>query len=154
MPTPQEYFKTTLLTVIGQAFDAAGYNLEDRPVQHAAGQFRFVKSLDEGLYGFIEFQLLSYTDTEWSAGMPSRFRVTLIRSDQTDPRKASEHPAANRRDLGTLVVEDFGVDILPSGNYWWGFRDMESLGKGLAEAGHLVIGYGMPWLAGDLLPDS
>jgi hypothetical protein len=25
-----------------------------------------------------------------------------------------------------------------------------ALGKGLAEAGHLAIGYGMPWLSGDL----
>ena len=24
----------------------------------------------------------------------------------------------------------------------------------LAEAGHLIIGYGMPWLSGDLLPPN
>jgi hypothetical protein len=31
---------------------------------------------------------------------------------------------------------------------------MDELGKALAEAGHLVIGYGIPWLAGDLVPPA
>jgi hypothetical protein len=72
--------------------------------------------------------------------MPSRFRVTLSRSDGL------------RRDLSTLVVDDFGVAILPTANYWWNYRDVQSLGNALAEAGHLVVGYGMPWLSGDLTP--
>ncbi|MFW5709278.1 MAG: hypothetical protein ACOCX5_03555, partial [Chloroflexota bacterium] len=59
-----------------------------------------------------------------------------------------------RKDLGTLVVDDFGVPILPSGNHWWTFRNIDELGKALAEAGHLVVGYGMPWLAGELTPPS
>jgi len=152
--SPQTHFKNTLLTVVGQAFDAAGYTLVDRPVQHAAGQFRFVKPLDGGLMGFIEFQLLSYTDTEWSAGMPSRFRVTLTRTDQAEPLTASEHTAFIQRTLSALVVDDFGVNILPSAKHWWSFRSVEDLGKALAEAGHLIIGYGIPWLAGDLEPDG
>jgi len=147
--TPQSRFKDTLLIVVGQAFEAAEYTLMDRPVQHAAGQFRFIKSLDDGSYRLIDYQLLSYTDTEWSAGMPSRFKVTLIRSDDANPRKAS---ARLQRDLSALVVDDFGVDILPSAKHWWSFRSVEDLGKALAEAGHLVIGYGIPWLAGDLTP--
>jgi hypothetical protein len=154
MATAQETFKSTLMTVVGQAYEAAGYQLEDLSVQQASGQFRFKKPLDDDLNGFIEYQLLHYVDSEWAAGMPSRFRVTLTRTDQTNPRSKSDHPAYAQRDLGTLVVEDFGVGILPSGNHWWQFKNMDQLGKTLAEAGHLVIGYGIPWLGGDLEPDE
>lgn len=149
-----DYFRTLLLTVVGQAFTAAGYTLEDSQVQWAGGRFRFVKSLDSGLRGFIEFQVLSYTDNEWSAGMPSRFRVTLIRTDQAAPYAASEHPKYAQRDLSALVVADFGVAILPSAQHWWTYRTTDELGNALAEAGHLIVGYAMPWLSGDLLPPS
>ena len=57
-------------------------------------------------------------------------------------------------DLSQLVVEDFGVAILPSSDHWWQFSNTDELGKTLAEAGHLVIGYGMPYLSGDLEPPS
>lgn len=129
-------FQSILLTVVGQAYAAAGYNLEERPVQWAAGQFCFVKD-DCG----ITYQLLSYTDSEWASGTPSRFRVMLRRG-------------AVQRDLSALVVEDFGVAILPSANHWWTFRTMDELGHALAEAGHLVVGYGIPWMAGDLEPPA
>lgn len=152
--TPQEYFRLLLLTVVGQAFEAAGYALEQRPVQWAGGMFRFVKALDSGLNAFIEFQLLSYVDTEWAARSPSRFRVTLTRSEQPAPTLPSQHPRFARRDLSALVVEDFGVAILPSAQHWWTFSSTDELGRGLAEAGHLIVGYGMPWLSGDLLPPS
>lgn len=149
--SPQEYFRIILLTVVGQAFGAAGYALEERPTQWAGGQFRFAKAFDDGLYGFIEFQLLHYADPDGS-GAPSRFRVTLIRSDK--PNAAlSNHPRYARRTLSALVVEDFGVPILPSADHWWQFRDMTEMGKGLAEAGHLIVGYGLPWLSGDLSDD-
>ena len=52
--------------------------------------------------------------------------------------------------MSALVVKDFGVAILPSADHWWTFRDMNELGTALAEAGHLVVAYGMPWLAGEL----
>jgi hypothetical protein len=58
-----------------------------------------------------------------------------------------------RRDLSALVVEDFGVAILPSGKHWWTYQDTQTLGHALAEAGHLIVGYGMPWLSGDLTTD-
>lgn len=152
----QEYFRAILLTVVGQAYRAAGYELEERPLKWAGGQFRFVKQFepDPALYGVIEYQLLAYVDTEWSAGMPSRFRVTLYRTDQPDPTRLSDHPRFASRDLSALVVEDFGVAILPSAAHWWTYRTADELGKALAEAGHLAIGYGIPWLAGDLLPPS
>lgn len=151
---PQEYFRMLLLTVVGQAFTAAGYLLDENPVHWAGGRFRFTHRLENGLHTFIEFQLLAYTDSEWSSGVPSRFRVTLIRSDQPAPYAHSDHPDTVRRSLSALVVDDFGVAILPSADHWWTFRDTTELGNALAEAGHLAVGYGMPWLAGELQPPS
>jgi len=152
--SPQEYFRLLLLTVIGQAFTAAGYTLAERPAQWAGGLFRFTKSLDEGLTAFIEYQLLAYTDTLWASRNPSRFRVTLTRTDQAASNLPSTHPYFVQRDLGTLVVRDFAVAILPEINYWWTFTNTDELGKALAESGHLVIGFGMPWLSGELQPPS
>ncbi|MCA0458905.1 MAG: hypothetical protein LCI00_33460 [Chloroflexi bacterium] len=171
--SPQEYFRLLLFTVVGQAFTAAGYTLEERPAQWAGGLFRFAKSIhfgsengspspfmERGLGGevaltaFIEYQLLAYTDTMWASRNPSRFRVTLTRTDQSAPRLPSTHPAFAQRDLGTLVVEDFKVAILPNADYWWVFSNTDELGKALAESGHLVIGFGMPWLSGELAPPS
>src|SRR4051812_34013540 len=93
--SPQDYFRLLLLTVVGQAFAAAGYTLEERPTQWSGGLFRFTKPLDfpsispslytergqggEVLTAFIEYQLLAYTDTTWASRNPSRFRVTLTR---------------------------------------------------------------------------
>ncbi|MDQ7034661.1 MAG: hypothetical protein Q9P01_07460 [Anaerolineae bacterium] len=46
------------------------------------------------------------------------------------------------------------MTILPDADYWWQFNDTDSLGKALAEAGHLIIGYAIPYLSGDLDPDD
>lgn len=150
---PLEFFQSVLLTVVGQAFSAAGYHYDDNAVKQAGGQFQFSKPLDDGLTAFVQFQTLIYTETEFAMRMPSRFRVTLIRSDRPGGA-ASSHPQYARRTLAELVVEDFGVAILPSADHWWTFNDTESLGKGLAEAGHLIAGYGFPWLDGTLSPDE
>lgn len=147
--SPQDYFRLILLTVVGQAFDAAGYRLDEKPVQWANGLFRFRKALDDGLYAFIEFQLLAYAD-----GSPSRFTVLLTRSDQPNARAVSAHPAFARKTLSELVVTDFGVAILPAPDHWWAFSATEQLGRALGEAGWLTVGYGMPWLSGDLLPGA
>ncbi len=153
--SPQEYFRLLLLTVVGQAFGAAGYALEEREMQWAGGLFRFAKPFENGLYGFIEFQLLHYhTEIPEAQNSPSRFRVTLVRSDQANPLLPSQHALFVRRSLSALVVNDFGVAILPSADHWWTFRDVTELGKALAESGHLVIGFGIPWLAGDLHPET
>lgn len=149
----QDYFKGVLLTVVGQAFSAAGYELAHEPFQWLSGRYRFVKALDDAWHAYIEFQVLVYTDNAYAAGMPSRFRVTLIRSDRAGG-KASPHEHYAKRTLSELVVGDFGVAILPSADHWWSFHDTTSLGNALAEAGHLVVGYGMPWLQGDLSPDA
>ena len=152
--SPQEYFRVILMNVVGQAYNAAGYTLEDQPLKWAGGQYRFKKALGDDLYGFIEYQLLAYVDTEWSAGMPSRFKVIVTRTDKSDPSQPSDHKDYVRKDLSVLIVDDFNVAILPSANHWWGFKTTDELGKTLAEAGHLVVGYGIPWLAGELEPPS
>src|SRR5689334_15371593 len=96
--SPQESFRLLLLTVVGQAFSAAGYTLEERPTQWAGGLFRFAKTLTpspdspslrsgyqqsepanvvdvgvggRGLTAFIEYQLLAYTETMWASRNPS-----------------------------------------------------------------------------------
>jgi hypothetical protein len=146
--TPQEYFRLLLLTVVGSAYNAAGYELEERPTQWAGGLFRFSKPLENGLFGFIEYQLLAYSEDR-----PSRFRVTLTRSDHENPTLPSQHPAYARRLLSALVVEDFNVPILASADHWWQYANVTELGAALAEAGHLVVGFGMPWLSGDITPE-
>lgn len=147
----QTYFKTLLETVVGQAYRAAGYQLEQAPVKWLGGQYRYSKALNDGMIATIEYQVLVYNDTQWAQRNPSRFQVTLIRSDQPGA-VPSNHPRYLRRNLSTLVVDDFGVSILPSADHWWTFKNTETLGAALAEAGHLVVGYGIPWLAGDLQP--
>ena len=140
----QAYFGTVLQTVVGQAFAAAGYQRERSPLQMAGGRFRYAKDFGDGGRGIIDFQVLVYSDTMWSSGAPSRFSVQLTRG--------SEREGDVARSLSRLVVEDFGVKILPAADHWWSYRDTDSLGKALAEAGHLVVGYGLPWLAGELSP--
>ncbi len=141
----QAYFGALLQTVVGQAFAAAGYQLERAPLQTAGGRFRYVKDFADGARGIIDFQVLVSSDTMWSSGAPSRFRVQLTRS-------SNAQGGAVARSLSQLVVDDFGVNILPAADHWWSYRDTDSLGKALAEAGHLVVGFGMPWLAGELNP--
>lgn len=148
----QAHFRHLLLTVAGQAFGAAGYALEENPLQQAGGLFRFRADLANGLAGFIEFQLLAYVPTEYAPPQPSRFRVGLVRTDQLSPAMPSAHPRFARRDLAALVVADFGVAVLPSADHWWTFRDSAGLGRALNEAGQLTIGFGIPWLAGELEP--
>jgi len=149
----QDYFKTLLQTVVGQAFSAAGYQLHDAPLQWAGGKYRYLKTLPDRFFGLIDFQVLVYSDTMWSAGAQSRFNVQLTRACNRNGR-AGTSAGHVTRGLSQLVVEDFGVAILPAADHWWTFHDTESLGAALAEAGHLVVAYGMPWLAGELMPPA
>jgi len=149
----QDYFLSLLQTVLGQALDAAGYNLERKPLQWAGGRYRFVKAFEDGCTGLIEFQVLVYSDNAWSGEQPSRFNVQLGRTGS----RGAEQNDADRfsiRNLSQLVVRDFGVKILPAEDHWWKYHNTDSLAGALAEAGHLIVGYGMPWLAGELSPPS
>lgn len=145
-----ELFRSLMTMVVGQAFSAAGYTFDHTPLQWIGGKFRFVKLLNADLAAAIEYQVLIYTETGYAARMPSRFRVTLARGAAQGAFNA--HPQHISRPLAALVVEDFGVPILPSADHWWTYRDAHTLGRALAEAGHLVVGYGMPWLDGTLAP--
>jgi len=136
-----EYFRTLMQTVVGQAYEAAEFHLQEKQTQWIAGKYRWEKVYSDGSKAYIDYQLLAYSDNAYSAGQSSRFRVTLLRGNVS-------------RTLSQLVVEDFGVAILPSADHWWLFKDTDSLGKALAEAGHLAVGYGIPWLNGDLKPDD
>jgi hypothetical protein len=149
----QDYFRTIMHTVMGQAFEAAGYQLQNEPMKWLGGRFRYAKKLDNELTAYIEFQVLVYNETEWTGKQASRFRVNLIRSVKVGGQ-ASKHPQYTQRSLSQLVLEDFEVAILPDADYWWNFTETDSLGKALAEAGHLIVGYAIPWLAGDLKPDA
>ncbi|GAB1421099.1 hypothetical protein MASR2M15_12390 [Anaerolineales bacterium] len=145
----QAFFHSILMMVLSQAFDAAGYYLISNEIQLNGGLFRFRKSFSEHSYAFIDFQLLAYTDTMYASRLPSRFRVTLFCSSSA---LAKPDAMLRQRSLSQLVVEDFATPILPSANYWWQFSNTDELGKALAEAGHLIVGYAMPWLSGDLIP--
>lgn len=149
----QDYFKTLLQTVAGQAFCAAGYQLRDAPMQWAGGKYRYSRALPDGYFGLIDFQVLVYSDTMWSDRAQSRFKVQLTRARNLHGLVDNSAGQATRG-LSQLVVEDFGVAILPTADHWWTFHDTESLGAALAEAGHLVVGYGIPWLARDLIPPA
>lgn len=148
-----EQFKTMLQRVLDGAFYAAGYRLQQEPLQWLSGSFRYCKTLDEGWSGWIIFQVLAYTDTAWAPRHPSRFRVHLVRTDQPNAGKSAALRYANRL-LSALVVEDFGVSVVPSADYWWPFTDAHTMGHAIAEAGKLAIAYGMPWLAGELFPPT
>jgi len=143
----QGYFRTLMHTVLGQALTAAGYHLLEEPMKWIGGRFRYTKVLDAGQRAYLEFQVLVYNDNAWTGKQPSRFTINLIRDD---PNRKQ----VKRRSLSQLVVRDFGVNILPDADYWWSFSNIDSLGKALAEAGHLLVAYGLPWLAGDLQPDD
>lgn len=149
----QDTFRSLLLMVVGQAYQAADYVLDHAPMQWAGGRYRFSRALDADFMACLEYQVLIYTDTSYAVSTPSRFRVTLTRSNAPAGR-FSPHPRYATRSLSALVTEDFGVAILPQADYWWTYTDTTTLGQALAEAGHLVIGYGMPWLSGDLLPPT
>lgn len=149
----QDYFRALLQTVLGQALSAAGYQLQEAPLQWAGGKYRFAKAFPDGFTGLIDFQVLVYSDTMWSAGAPSRFHVQLTRARDTHGL-ASDSSAHVTRGLSQLVVEDFRVAILPTADHWWRFHDTATLGAALAEAGHLLVGYGIPWLAGELIPPA
>ena len=54
----QDYFRTLLRTVVGQAFDAAGYQIQIAPLQWAGGKYRFIKAFENGWFGLIDFKCL------------------------------------------------------------------------------------------------
>lgn len=141
-----ETFKATLAQVAGGAFAAAGYALEDAPMHHMRGLFRYRRQpagQDEGWY--IEFQVLNYGPT---GGGPSRFRVGLLRGTADDPRA----PGGMEVTLARLVWDRFGVRGmgLSGPEHWWAFGNDTQMAYAIAEAGKLLFAFGVPWLEGTL----
>lgn len=144
----QTVFRETMQTYVGQAFEAAGYALQDEPLQWLSGRFRYARALDDGFTAYVEFLVLVYNDNAWVGQRPSRFRVMLLRSDQPGG-KPSQHARYANRNLGDVLRNEYAVDVLPSADHWWAFNDHNSLARGFYEAGQLIVAYGMPWLAGE-----
>ena len=143
--TSETAFKEALITVLGQALEAAGYTLEENPVQWSAGYFRFHRQTPDGITLQVAFQVLTHPD------YPSRFRVSLRRA-RLQGKTPESAPAEIT--LARLLWDVFGVHVLPQADYWWEYRGSRTLGDALIESGKLLIGYGLPWLDGTLAPDS
>ncbi|GAB4570760.1 MAG: hypothetical protein Kow0077_05680 [Anaerolineae bacterium] len=137
-------FGGLLVHVLGQMMTAAGYTLLESPVQQAGGLFRFTRALPDGTRLTVDFQVLVYQDA------PDRFQPVLSRVVAGAGRDAGSH--AERITLPRLVVDVFGVRVLPHADHWWPFQDVSTAGEGLLEAGKLLVAYGLPWLEGTLQP--
>ena len=132
-------FISVLRHVVGQPLEAARYTLEDTPMHHARGLFRFHKELDDGRHGFIEFQTIYHPQSDLS-----RFRISLLRNDRPEARAAS--PAAEERSLAHIIWHEYEARILPADEHWWTYKGPEDLAFHLYEAGKLLFAYGVPWL--------
>ena len=149
MSTPQALFGQILETVAGQAFAAAGYELQTNAMHQSRGLYRYRKMLPgtENISVYIEWQLLYYQ------GGPSRFRVNLLRSNGPDAR-SGDADVMGETTLAKLIWEGFGVRQLTGPEHWWSFDGPQRLGLGVAHAGKLVFGFGIPWLEGTLSTQS
>ncbi len=134
-------FKEILLAVVGQALDAAGYQIEDRPVQQQRGLVRFRKPLENQVYGFIEWQMLAFAQSP-----VDRFQILLLRNRGSDPRAITDYLHRAECSLSWVMWHIFEARILPSDDAWWEFRDEAELAHALANAGRALFGYGVPWL--------
>ncbi len=144
MSQASELFRQGLLTVVGQALEAAGYRLDRAPLAWNSGLFRFRRSSENAIL-VVDFQVLAHPDR------PARFQPQLAR--QIAAGRRSELPAA-RISLPRLLWDEFRVEVLPAPDYWWAFSGAPDLAEGLLEAGKLLVGYGLPWLDGSLRPGA
>ena len=136
---PPQFFGKTVLTVVGQALEAAGYIFQSYPLFTDHGLFRFRKDLDERVSLCVEFQFLSYP------GGPARFRVNLLRQRTIDGRS---RPTSEEKTLCRLLWDEFGVQQLGRRDYWWTFTSQSDLTDTLAEVSKLIFEYAIPWLEG------
>ncbi len=139
-----ELFRQGVLTVVGQALDAAGYRLDRAPLAWNSGLFRFRRPVGQGFL-IVDYQVLAHPNH------PSRFQTQLARDMLAGSR--SGLPAV-RISLPRLLWDEFRVEILPVPDYWWTFSGASDLAEGLLESGKLLAGYGLPWLEGSLRPDA
>lgn len=138
--TPDK-FRETLLIVIGQPLQAAGYVAVENQMQWQAGLFRFRRRIDDGSL-LVDYQLLLHAET-----LP-RYHVRLARKTT-----GVQMPSADIT-LARLLWDVFAVRVLPAPDHWWQVHGLRSLGDGLLESGKLLVAYGLPWLDGTLTPDD
>jgi len=132
-------FHDVITHVMGSAFDAAHYHLENAPLQQQRGLYRYVKHHDHG-YCFIEFQSLYHDQSELT-----RMRVNLIKSPLQAARQA--HPDREAYTLPYVIWHLYGAEgVLPTEEYWWVYKDDHDLAYQLVDAGKLLFAYGVPWL--------
>ena len=75
--TPFDIFEEMLRQAAGGALARRGYTLQDDAIQMRSGLYRFARTLEGGVLGLVDVQLLFY-----SGGGPSRFEVKVWRSDR------------------------------------------------------------------------
>ncbi len=139
-----QHFKQTLITVVGQALSAAGYVLEDSPIQQQRGLIRFQKPLPRlghDIVGFIEWQLLAFEQSP-----VAQFQVSLLRNRGHDARAKTNYDHRDEKTLSWIMWHVFNAQLMPSDDAWWDFKTSHELGHALAAAGRTVFGYGIPWL--------
>jgi hypothetical protein len=145
----QEQFGQIVQKYAGSAFEATGYTLQDNPLHHMRGLFRFRKTLEDGVSAYVEFQLLVYPN-----GI-SRFRVNLLRNRGADAR-TTDPTYTDRVDttLSRLLWDVFGVQQLSGADHWWLFNNPTELAYAVVEAGKFALAFAVPWLEGTLRPDE
>jgi hypothetical protein len=139
---PFDDFRRMLKTVLGQALEAAGFRLDMTPIQWNAGLFRYRNDAEAAML-LVDFQLLVHPEH------PSRFQVILQRVPHEGTASGLQ-PA--KVTLPLLLWREFGVRVLPSPDHWWRFYLQSELVNALMESGKLLVGYGLPWLDGSLVP--
>lgn len=140
-PKQTAAFFALLQHVVGQALAAAGYILEEQPLQQARGLIRYRKALGDDVYTFIEWQLLAFEQSR-----VAQFQVNLLRNRGVEARALTDYADRAEHTLPWLIWHVFGARVVPSDSVWWEFRDDNELGQALASAGRLLFGYGVPWL--------
>ena len=143
-PQKTAYFKESLVRVVGKVLDAAGYQLEDNPLQQARGLIRYYKPLQhlgEDVYGFLEWQLLAFEESPIA-----RFQLTLLRNRGLEARTVTDYSHRAEQALPWIIWHVFNARVVPADDSWWDFRNGNELLQALANAVHLLFGYGIPWL--------
>ena len=136
---PPHFFNTTLVNVMGNALEEAGYHFQGYQIFTEHGLFRYSKNLHETVSVYVVFQFLAYP------GGPSRFRVNLMRRQNVEGRISNLYEEIT---LSRLLWETLGIRRLGSPEFWWTFTSQADLADALTEAGKLIFEYGIPWLEG------
>ncbi|PJF40886.1 MAG: hypothetical protein CUN55_12255 [Phototrophicales bacterium] len=137
-------FMQMILTIVGQALNAAGYNLEQDQLQQQRGLVRFQKPLEnlgEDVYGFVEWQLLAFRQSP-----VSRFQITLLRNQGRIARAKTLYEHQDEKTLSWVMWHVFDAKLLPNDDAWWEFQDVSQQTHAIATAGRALFGYGIPWL--------